>query len=71
MSAGDSVEAAVSRFVLAERVAEVHVKAGAAGRPISEAGAKKVARSYQAANVPWHAFQYLVREVIPDPSVVG
>ncbi len=71
LSAGDSVESAVSRFVLAERVAEVHVKAGVAGRPISETGAKKVALSYQAANVPWHAFQYLVREVIADPAVVN
>ncbi|MDH4144247.1 MAG: class II aldolase/adducin family protein [Acidimicrobiia bacterium] len=71
LSAGDSVESAVARFVLAERVAEVHIKAGAGARPISEAGAKVTARAYEAGNVPWHAFQYLVRDVVPDPSVVG
>lgn len=70
LTAADSVESAVARFVLAERVAEVHIKAGALGRPISEAGAKEVAISYEAANVSWHAFQYLVRDVVPDPTVV-
>lgn len=70
LTAADSVEAAVARFVLAERVAEVHVKAGPLARPISESGAKEVAISYEVANVAWHAFQYLVRDVVPDPSVV-
>jgi ribulose-5-phosphate 4-epimerase/fuculose-1-phosphate aldolase len=71
LSAGDSVEAAVARFVLAERVAEVHIKAGAGARPISEEGAKETALAYQRGNVAWHAFQFLVRDVVPDPDVVG
>lgn len=71
LTAADSVEGAVSRFVLAERVSEVHIKAGAGGRPISEEGAKRVALEYTKGNVPWHAFQYLVRDVVPDPTVVG
>ena len=70
LTAAESVEGAVARFVLAERVAEVHVKAGAAARPISEAGAKQTALEYENANVGWHAFQYLVRDVVPDPGVV-
>lgn len=70
LTAAGSVEEAVARFVLAERVAETHIKAGALARPISEAGAKEVARSYEAGNVPWHAFQFLVRDVVADPSVV-
>lgn len=70
LTAADSVEGAVARFVLAERVAEVHLKAGVAGRPISETGAKRTALEYASGNVPWHAFQFLVRDVIPDPTVV-
>lgn len=70
LTAGDSVEGAVSRFILAERVSEVHVKAGAAARPISEEGAKRTALEYAKGNVAWHAFQYLVRDVVPDPGVV-
>lgn len=71
LTAWDSVEGAVSSFVLAERVAEVHIKAGALAKPISEAGAKETALAYSGGNVAWHAFQYLVRDVVPDPSVVG
>ena len=70
LTAADSVEAAVSRFVLAERVAEVHVKAGANAKPISDEGAKITAASYEAGNVPWHAFQYIVRDLVPDPAVI-
>lgn len=70
MTAADSVEAAVARFVLAERVAEVHIKAGAAGTPISEEGAKDTARAYAAAGVGWHIFQWVVRDLVPDPTVV-
>ncbi len=70
LTAGDSVESAVVRFVLAERVAEVHIKAGARGTPICVAAAKETAREYDRGKVPWHAFQYLVRDVVPDPSVV-
>ncbi|MEA3218181.1 MAG: hypothetical protein QOJ19_4337 [Acidimicrobiia bacterium] len=70
LTAADTVEGAVARFVVAERVAEVHIKAGAAARPISEAGAKQTALEYENGNVPWHAFQFLVRDVIPDPTVV-
>ena len=70
LTAADSVEAAVARFVLAERVAEVHIKAGTAARPITEVGAKQTALEYDKANVAWHAFQYLVRDVIADPAVV-
>ncbi|MGI9595642.1 MAG: class II aldolase/adducin family protein [Acidimicrobiales bacterium] len=70
LTAADSVEGAVARFVVAERVAEVHIKAGDAASPISEEGAKETARGYAAAGVPWHVFQWLVRDLVPDPTVV-
>lgn len=70
LTAADSVEAAVARFVVAERVAEVHIKAGELASPISSEGAKETARSYAAPNVGWHIFQWVVRDLVPDPTVV-
>ena len=70
LTVGDSVEDAVASFILAERVAEVHIKAGAAAKPISDTGAKKTAETYQVGGLTWHVFQYLVRDLVPDPTVV-
>ena len=70
LTCGHSVEDAVARFVLAERVAEVHVKAGTLAKPISPEGAKRTAATYDHHAVTWHVFQYLVRDHVPDPSVV-
>jgi ribulose-5-phosphate 4-epimerase/fuculose-1-phosphate aldolase len=70
LTVGSSVEAAVGRFVVAERVTEAHVKAGAGGQPISIEGAKVVADHYNNQNLEWFAFQYLVRDLLPDPTVV-
>ena len=70
LTVGETVEGAVGAFVVAERVAEVHVKAGEAGRPISVEGAKKVAAHYTNQNLEWHAFQWLARELVPDLGVV-
>jgi hypothetical protein len=64
------VEGAVARFVVAERVAEVHIKAGAEAQPISEDGAKETAKAYASFDVAWHWFQWIVRDLVPDPSVV-
>ncbi len=70
LTVGETVEAAVGAFVVAERVSEVHVKAGDAGRPISTEGAKQVAAHYTNQNLEWLVFQWLVRDLVPDPSVV-
>lgn len=70
LTVGQSVEAAVGWFVMAERVAEVHVKAPD-GRPISDEAARVAASTLAPENVGWRVFQWLLRSTIPDPSVVG
>ncbi|MGI9644039.1 MAG: class II aldolase/adducin family protein [Ilumatobacteraceae bacterium] len=70
LTAGGSVEEAVGWFVMAERVAEVHVKAPD-GRPISDEAAAVAATTLSTPDVGWRVFQWLVRSVVPDPTVVG
>ena len=60
---------AVGWFVMAERVAEVHVKAPNAV-PISEEAAKNVARDMSSPAMAWKVFQWLARDLVPDPTVV-
>lgn len=69
LTAGGSPGEAVGWFVTAERVAEVHVKAPDA-RPISDEAAKAVEASLGASDMGWRVFQWLARELVPDPSVV-
>ncbi|MCY4457437.1 MAG: class II aldolase/adducin family protein [Acidimicrobiaceae bacterium] len=69
LSGGTSPAQAVGIFVLAERVAEVHVKAPAA-QAISEEAAKEVAVSLHAGDLGWRLFQWLARDLVPDPAVV-
>jgi ribulose-5-phosphate 4-epimerase/fuculose-1-phosphate aldolase len=69
LTGGRSPGEAVGWFVLAERVAEVHVKAPEA-QPISDESAKMVEASLGSAEFGWRVFQWLARDVVPDPSVV-
>ena len=69
LTGGSSPGDAVGRFVTAERVAEVHVKAPDA-RPISEEAAKEVDASLNTGDVGWRVFQWLARDLVPDPSLV-
>ncbi|MCQ3807078.1 MAG: class II aldolase/adducin family protein [Acidimicrobiaceae bacterium] len=69
LTAGRSPGDAVGMFVMAERVAEVHVKAPQA-RPISEEAAKRVDVSLNSGDVGWRVFQWLARDLVPNPSVV-
>ena len=69
LTVGRTVESAVGWFVMAERVAEVHVKAPA-GRPISEEAAKVAASTLAAEDVGWRVFQWLQRDLVSDRSVV-
>jgi ribulose-5-phosphate 4-epimerase/fuculose-1-phosphate aldolase len=69
LTVGRTVEEAVGWFVMAERVAEVHVKTPGAVA-VSESAASDVARSVGTEAAGWHVFQWLVRDLVPDPSVV-
>ena len=69
LTGGASPGEAVGWFVTAERVAEVHVKAPDA-TPISDEAAKEVARTLGTADTGWRVFQWLARDLVPDPSVV-
>ena len=69
LTVGRSVEESVGWFVMAERVAEVHVKAPN-GRPISDEAAALAASTLAPHPVGWRMFQWLQRSLVPDRSVV-
>lgn len=69
LTGGSSPGEAVGWFVMAERVAEVHVKAPA-GHAISDEAAKEVALIMGHPSTGWRVFQWLARDLVPDPSVV-
>ena len=69
LTGGRSPGEAVGWFVAAERVAEVHVKAPDA-KAISEEAAKEVEASLFSEDNGWRMFQWLARDLVPDPSVV-
>lgn len=69
LSVGETVEAAVGWFVMAERVAEVHVKAPN-GRAISDEAALIAAATLSPEHAGWRVFQWLQRSVVPDATVV-
>ena len=69
LTGGASPGEAVGLFVLAERVAEVHVKA-TDPQPISNDAAKHTAVALDCDTIGWRVFQWLARDLIPDPSVV-
>ncbi len=69
LTVGRSVESAVGWFVMAERVAEVHVKSPAA-TPISDEAAKVAASTLGADDVGWRVFQWLRRDLVPDTAAV-
>jgi ribulose-5-phosphate 4-epimerase/fuculose-1-phosphate aldolase len=67
--AGGSVAEAVGFYVMAERVAETHVKAPQ-GEAISDEGAKAMAEWAEDPSVGRSSFEFLIRTVVPEPSVV-
>ena len=69
LTGGRSPGEAVGWFVMAERVAEVHVKAPD-GVPISVEAAKQVAHDMSSPAMAWKVFQWLARDLVPDPAVV-
>ncbi|MEZ5168422.1 MAG: hypothetical protein R2695_18820 [Acidimicrobiales bacterium] len=54
---------------MAERVAEVHVKA-TEPIAISDEAAREVASTLAVPDVGWRMFQWLARGLVPDPTVV-
>ncbi len=62
LTVGRSVEEAVGWFVMAERVAEVHVKAPQ-GKAITDEAAKVAASTLQPGHVAWRLFQWLDRSI--------
>ena len=69
LTVGPTVEDAVGWFVLAERVAEVHVKAPD-GRAISDEAAAVAASTMAPQGGGWRVFQWLQRSLVPDTTVV-
>jgi len=64
LTVGRSVEESHGWFVMAERVAEVHVKAPN-GRPISDEAAALAASTLASYPVGWRMFQWLQRSLAP------
>jgi ribulose-5-phosphate 4-epimerase/fuculose-1-phosphate aldolase len=60
LTVGATIDEAVGWYVMFERVAETHVKAGASAKPISHEGARAVGRSVGKPIDGWHGFQWLV-----------
>ncbi len=69
LTVGQSVDEAVGWFLMAERVAEVHVKAPHA-EPISDEDAERSRASIADPAQGWRAFNWAIRSRIPDPTVV-
>ena len=69
LTGGLSPAEAVGWFVIAERVAEVHVKAPN-GVAISDEMAKHIAESFEDPAMGWRTWQWLARDLVPDPTVV-
>ncbi|MEM9038047.1 MAG: class II aldolase/adducin family protein [Actinomycetota bacterium] len=70
LTVGHTVESAVGWFVLAERVAEVHVKAPN-GAAVSDEAAAEVAETMAPDPVGWRVFQWLRADLVPDLSILG
>lgn len=69
LTVGRTVEEAVGWFVMAERVAEVHVKAPN-GKAISDDAAKVAAATMADPDTGHRGFHWLSASLVPDPSVV-
>ena len=69
LTVGLTVESAIGWFVMAERVAEVHVKAPD-GVAISDTAARVAASTLAPDEVGWRVYQWLQRTIVPDPTVV-
>lgn len=69
LTVGASIDEAIGWYLMAERVAEVHVKAEGA-EPISDEDAARCVGSIAAPEQGWKTFNWAIRARIPDPTVV-
>ncbi len=69
LTVGGSIDEAIGWFLMAERVAEVHVKATDA-EPISDEDAERCRVSIADPSQGWKTFNWAIRARIPDPSVI-
>ena len=68
LAVGGTVDEAIGWFITMERVAEAHVKAHRP-QPISDEAAARV-REMAQPQMGWHAFNWALRQGLPDLSVV-
>jgi ribulose-5-phosphate 4-epimerase/fuculose-1-phosphate aldolase len=69
LTVGASVDEAIGWFLMAERVAEIHVKAVGA-EPISDEDAERCKVSIADPAQGWKTFNWAIRSRVPDPTVV-
>lgn len=69
LTVGGSIDEAIGWFLMAERVAEVHVKAAGA-EPISGEDVERCKPSIATPKQGWRAFNWALRARVPDPTVV-
>jgi ribulose-5-phosphate 4-epimerase/fuculose-1-phosphate aldolase len=69
LTVGPNVDEALGWFLMAERVAEVHVKA-TRPTPIERDDAERCAVTIASPGQGWRVFNWAVRARIPDPAVV-
>lgn len=70
LTVGASVDSAVGFFLQMERAAEVHVKVPNA-QPIDDEAARYAYDGLGGETTGWQLFQWLLRTLVPDPTVVG
>lgn len=70
LTVGGSVDEAVGWYVMLERTCEVHVKTPQA-IPIGPEAARRAKESVGTVTAGWQVFQWLLRQHVPDPTVVG
>ena len=70
LAAGRSVDSAVGFFLQMERAAEVHLKVPDA-KPIDDDAAQFSYEGLGGEATGWQLFQWLLRTLVPDPTVVG
>ncbi len=68
LTVGDNIDAAVGLFIMAERAAEAEMKAREA-KPIST-DAALTTRGHDSRRTGWIVFNYALRTLVPDPTVV-
>lgn len=70
LTVGGSIDEAIGWYLMAERVAEVHVKATDAD-PISDEDAERCRASIADPVQGWKTFNWAIRSRVPDPAVVN